>query len=359
MASLSSPPALSPLFPGPNACLIGYTGYVGSNLYHQSLQNINQPCPYKLLINSKTDLDALEREVQLLLEEAESHSDSPNGTKLPPIIDTIVCAGAPGFKLGATVLGETLKGEKYDDTKAMDQLIEDIKQVKRIVEGRNRISIALRRKTKSSSEESSDPNCTSSTTVTSTNSSSSATTPLRFILISTLSAYSICSHAEAETLWNQKTTEEKSKFSPITKETFLNLTEDRDCWSRPGPMSDGGLSDSIYGQNRSRLEKFVKEEFQFKIASGSASDSANVTVQLFWDHLIIRLPGIFGYNMKKNYLFDLLTKSPWRHKINLNTYHQWYPLKYLTSDIGKIMEYNNGNTNNNPNAISKQVTRLL
>ena len=73
-------------------------------------------------------------------------------------------------------------------------------------------------------------------------------------------------------------------------------------WDRV--LAQGGLSDSTYGRNRARLESWVRATFPES-------------------HLVVRLPGIFGPGMKKNIIFDLVTRSPWRHKINLNTRHQW------------------------------------
>ena len=277
--------AASPPFPGPNAALIGYTGYVGSNLH----QHASSPPyhPYKALFNS-SNIDQIQ--------EALSNADNA--------IDTVVCAGAPGFKLGANTLGQDLSGKKYDDTAAMDKLIADLDRIQvgvsNVPNGAN-----LEKKKK------------------------------LFILISTLSVYSVCSHEEASNLHRANTSKDPEYYSRhgLSRDDALSLNEARDVWTRPGPLSDGGLSDSTYGQNRSRLEAFVKQKFNPQTTD--------------WDYLLVRLPGIFGVNMRKNYIFDLLTKSPWRHKINLNTLHQWYPLRLLSEDIGKVVAYNNNKIGSN------------
>lgn len=243
--------ASSGLFPGPNAALIGFTGFVGSNL----LQHFPH---YRATFNSK-NIHTIQDEI---------NARGP--------FDVIVCAGAPGFKLGANSLGQTLEGGKYDDTEAMDRLIEDL----------DRINVQESEK------------------------------KTLFVLISTISVYSVCSLAESQVLEKKNLAENGRYYSDVAD--IHELTEERDVWTRPGPLSDGGLSDSVYGRNRARLEAFVKEKFN--------------------NYLLIRLPGIFGSNMRKNYIFDLLTKSPWRHKINLNSYHQWYPLSRLTSDIRAVID---------------------
>ena len=64
-------------FPGPDAALIGFTGYVGGNLHAQF-------DGYAGLFNSKNIGDIGKRKWK-----------------------TVVCAGAPGFKIGANVLKQT------------------------------------------------------------------------------------------------------------------------------------------------------------------------------------------------------------------------------------------------------------
>lgn len=67
--------------------------------------------------------------------------------------------------------------------------------------------------------------------------------------------------------------------------------------------------------------------------------------QTFGDNLmIIRLPAVFGDNLKKNILFDLLNNKI-HNKINLCDKYQWYDVRELSRDItflfgGGISEIN-------------------
>ena len=293
----------SAIFPGPRAALIGYTGYVGSNLLAQF-----SPCRLKDHQTEGLGYKALFNRENIASIQEEVHARD---------IDTIVCAGAPGFKLGANLLDMDLQGNQYDDTKAVDDLISDL----------DRIRVDCCRTVTKEAFAYNENEISNSTGVSGPNQ-----TPKQkklFILISTISVYSVCSDSESEALEDSNLKEHGSDFYAkhvISSNDVHTLDETRDVWTRPGPLSDGGLSDTTYGRNRARLEYFVKGKF------GAAESE--------WDYLLIRLPGIFGINMRKNYIFDLLTKSPWRNKINLNTYHQWYPLRRLTEDIKKVVLHN-------------------
>ena len=70
--------------------------------------------------------------------------------------------------------------------------------------------------------------------------------------------------------------------------------------------------DTAYGQNRLRLENFVKQEFAH--------------------HYVLRFGNIVGANIKKNVLFDL-KHDQFLDSINLDSVTQWYPLKRLQTDI--------------------------
>jgi dTDP-4-dehydrorhamnose reductase len=71
-----------------------------------------------------------------------------------------------------------------------------------------------------------------------------------------------------------------------------------------------------YGKNRYYLENFVAGKFD--------------------NHKIIRLPGLFGDGLKKNFLYDMIQtlESEWTHK---NSAFQFYNLANLWKDIKIIM----------------------
>lgn len=75
---------------------------------------------------------------------------------------------------------------------------------------------------------------------------------------------------------------------------------------------------AIYGSNRYNFELLVKD-------------------QLSYDSLrIARLPALFGKNIKKNILFDLLNDNQ-VEKINTNSSYQWYNLDNIWCDTIRVM----------------------
>lgn len=72
------------------------------------------------------------------------------------------------------------------------------------------------------------------------------------------------------------------------------------------------LLNQTYGRNRYKMELFVKKHFP--------------------KNTIIRCPNLFGINLKKNFIYDLIHNSglELRHKDSM---YQYYPLKYIWKDI--------------------------
>jgi len=80
------------------------------------------------------------------------------------------------------------------------------------------------------------------------------------------------------------------------------------------------LSHHSYGYNRYYAEIELKNHFKNKLT-------------------IVRLPALFGENLKKNSLFDLMNNKFYK-KLNLCDTYQWYDIKDLSDDIEFIFKSN-------------------
>lgn len=78
-----------------------------------------------------------------------------------------------------------------------------------------------------------------------------------------------------------------------------------------------------YGSNRLFFEYYLKEVIDCK------------------NFYVFRLPALFGKNLKKNIIFDLINNNQ-LEKINLNSYYQWYDLNDLADHIRQLSSFDGG-----------------
>ena len=69
---------------------------------------------------------------------------------------------------------------------------------------------------------------------------------------------------------------------------------------------------NIYGYNRLRIENFIRDNFD--------------------DYLIVRLPALFGWKLKKNFFFDILNSKSLKY-YNKKTSFQWYFIEWIIKDL--------------------------
>lgn len=80
-------------------------------------------------------------------------------------------------------------------------------------------------------------------------------------------------------------------------------------------VPDITYTNHAYGKNRLIAEKFVMNQYQ--------------------DYIIIRLPGLFGFGLQKNIIFDYLNNN--LKEVNVDSIFQWYDISDLYNDINKII----------------------
>jgi len=90
---------------------------------------------------------------------------------------------------------------------------------------------------------------------------------------------------------------------------------------------------SFYGKNRILLENYI--------------------INMFNNHHIIRLPGLFGQGLKKNIIFDLLNNNV-TNVINVNDSYQWFYLQ----DLHKVTKYVMDNNIKIYNVATEPITNL-
>lgn len=91
---------------------------------------------------------------------------------------------------------------------------------------------------------------------------------------------------------------------------------------------------STYGKNRKIIEDFVESEFE--------------------NSMIIRLPALFGKNLKKNYIFDLMNNNN-LELVNLNSSFQWYFIQKIQEDVQILMKNNIKKINISPQPIKTEI----
>jgi hypothetical protein len=138
----------------------------------------------------------------------------------------------------------------------------------------------------------------------------------------------VCAGVTAVKWWaNQNSDEDRdgicrliAHLDAVEAEAFI-LISTVDVYGDPVGVSETTEASPShpYGANRLMLEHFVEKRFP--------------------THSIVRLPALFGSNLKKNALFDLLTQNRVEYIAAAGQF-QWYPLSRLSQDIEIVVDKN-------------------
>lgn len=136
----------------------------------------------------------------------------------------------------------------------------------------------------------------------------------------------VCAGAPAEKwLANQDPSEDQANLRALMELLRrasigrLILISTVDVYPRPVDVDEATPIDPAevepYGRHRLLLESFVRDEFS--------------------DHLIVRLPALFGPGLKKNLIFDLLHDRPERFA-DARSRFQFYDVRRLAADLDRF-----------------------
>lgn len=138
----------------------------------------------------------------------------------------------------------------------------------------------------------------------------------------------VCSGIQAKKWWaNQHAEEDRAQIlrlfdglSTVTADYFV-LISTVDVYPRPKDVTEQTAvnpeANHAYGKNRFEAEEWVREKFA--------------------DHLVLRLPGLFGDGIKKNVIHDLMNNHE-LEKINPEGVYQYYFLDELKGDIARARD---------------------
>ena len=133
----------------------------------------------------------------------------------------------------------------------------------------------------------------------------------------------VCAGIQAKKWWANQNEEQDwvgicslmDHLETVSAKQFV-LISTVDVYPKPCGVDEDSLIDPMsnhaYGKNRFFAEAFVQQQFQ--------------------NHLILRLPGLFGDAIKKNVIHDLLYNHE-LEKINPGGVYQYYSLDALSADI--------------------------
>lgn len=136
----------------------------------------------------------------------------------------------------------------------------------------------------------------------------------------------ICAAPQAKKWWaNQNPQLDRAMIEKLQADLELAKAErfvlisSVDVFPRPQDVDEtfdcASIENHPYGRHRLQLEQFVTSRFP--------------------SSTIIRLPGLFGPDLKKNVIFDMLNQNR-LEQINPHSEFQWYDLTRLWSDIQTI-----------------------
>lgn len=112
-----------------------------------------------------------------------------------------------------------------------------------------------------------------------------------------------------------------SHLESISAQTFILISTVDVYANHQGVYEDSPINSeslSAYGKNRYRLEENTKI--------------------LFPHSIIIRLPGLFGKGLKKNFLFDILHNSNAMAMTHSESQYQFYGLENIWADIQAVLK---------------------
>lgn len=141
----------------------------------------------------------------------------------------------------------------------------------------------------------------------------------------------VCAGTPAIKWWANKNPEEDEQRIELLKQHLAQIECDKfvlistvDVYPDPENQHDertepARQEGNAYGSNRLSLEQWVLKQFV--------------------ESLVIRLPALFGKNLKKNIIYDLLNDNQ-IDKINPSGVFQWYDLSMLLEHIEKLTSTN-------------------